>query len=434
MVAKIYPKLDFLLTKLTDAGDSGLSKTEITKMFAGTSRSEAKAKREGELNEKLDALVRSGEIRGPVSRKGAKVYFASGCGLSIETPELGPGTKLPSKGTRTKKVYAKLDDFLPELIKAGDNGLAKTAIKEKFTGESKKLQTELNEKLNALVRSGEIRGPVKRKGANVYFARGCGLSIKTAKLDDLLPALIDAGDSGLGIGKIKEKFLGKPKAKAKEREGELTAKLSALVRRGVIRGPLKHGGTKYYFASGCGPSIDMASGMIVTLAQRSGVKLLSKAGLEKKVVGMNKRFFADGLKHSVSSQRIVELSCGSSKYYLHRDVASEYFGFATASGETGRLQERPVPASLALEDILPAYRRLKAENGGFSAVNIYDLQQALHVPKEQLHRLLTEEARGHRVSIHHTTSVDLPPEVVDGGIRLPGVAEPFITVVVKGEQ
>src|SRR5271166_4104501 len=148
-----------------------------------------------------------------------------------------------------------------------------------------------------------------------------------SKLDELIPTIIDAGDSGLSIGKITEKFAGK--SKAKERTAELREKLAALVRDGAIWGPLKHGATQYYFATGRGPSIETASEAILGLVSRSGVKLLSKPGLEKKVIGMNRRFFADGLKHAIASQAILELSCGSSKYYLHCEVAADYFGFAT---------------------------------------------------------------------------------------------------------
>jgi hypothetical protein len=155
---------------------------------------------------------------------------------------------------------------------------------------------------------------------------------------------------------------------------------------------------------------------------------------------MNRRFFADGLKHAIASQAILELSCGSSKYYLHREVAADYFGFEATSPEPPPLSPQPrppepIPATpnLTLESLLPAYRRLKAEQGGFSAVKIFDLVQALNGSKEDLHRLLVEEAKAGRVTIHPTTSVDLPKEVIDAGIRLPGFPEPFITVVVKNE-
>jgi hypothetical protein len=67
-------------------------------------------------------------------------------------------------------------------------------------------------------------------------------------------------------------------------------------------------------------------------------------------------------------------------------------------------------------------------------VRIFDLMKALNLPKEVLHPLLIEEARVGRISIHHITSVELPAEVVDAGIRLPGFAEPFVTVTFKHDR
>jgi hypothetical protein len=60
--------------------------------------------------------------------------------------------------------------------------------------------------------------------------------------------------------------------------------------------------------------------------------------------------------------------------------------------------------------------------------------KALGRPKEVLHHLLVEEANAGRVTIHPTTSVELPAEVIDAGIRLPGFTEPFITVVIKDDR
>ena len=255
-----------------------------------------------------------------------------------------------------------------------------------------------------------------------------------SKLDDLLPAIKNAGASGIKKGDIDKKFGGG--AKSKERAAELRQTLAALVRDGSIRGPFKLGRSQYYFAPGHGPSIETASQAIAGLVLRSGVKLLSKPGLGKKVIGLNKPFAADGLKHAVASQAIVELSCGSSKYYLHREVAADYFGFEAADKPievSPPVEPNPPRASLTLDDLLPAYRRLKAEQGVFSAVKIHDLIQVLNGSKEDLHRLLIEETKAGRVTIHPTTSVDLPKEVIDAGIRLPGFSEPFVTVVVKNE-
>lgn len=260
--------------------------------------------------------------------------------------------------------------------------------------------------------------------------------LMVSKLDELVPAIIAAKDAGLTVGAIGAKFIGKSRAGAESRKGALGDKLASLVREGAIWGPLKHGSTQYYFATGCGPSIETASKAVEQLVLKSGVKLLSRPGLEKKVTGMHRRFFADGIKHAVASRAIVELACGSSKYYLHRDVAAEYFGFEATSAAAGALPEPPAgnEPELAFEDLLPVYRRLKAEQGGFSAVKIFDLMKAVGRPKEVLHRLLVEEVKAGRITIHPTTSVELPPEVIDAGIRLPGFAEPFITVVVKNDR
>ena len=155
------------------------------------------------------------------------------------------------------------------------------------------------------------------------------------------------------------------------------------------------------------------------------------------MTGLNRLFFADGIKHAVARRIIVELACGSSKYYLHRDVAAEYFDFKAAASPDERVPLEPltpVEPKLAFDDLLPVYRRLKAEQGGFSAVKIFDLMKALGQPKEVLHRLLLDEAKAGRVTIHPTTSVELPAEVIDAGIRLPGYAEPFVTFVVKNES
>jgi hypothetical protein len=257
------------------------------------------------------------------------------------------------------------------------------------------------------------------------------------KLDNLLPAIIDANGAGLSFAAIRGKFIGKSGAKAKDRETALREKLTSLVQEGAIWGPLKHGVAQYYFAAGRGPSIETASAAVVRLVFQSGAKLLSRPRLQKKVTGMNGRFFADAIKHAVASRAIVELACGTSKYYLHREVAADLFGFDQATtAETKEPVEAKTStkAALSLEDLLPVYRRLKAGQGGFSAVKIFDLMKALSLPKEVLHPLLIEEAKAGRITIHHTTSVELPQEVIEAGIRLPGFAEPFITLVVKNDQ
>ncbi|MBK5961480.1 hypothetical protein CCR97_25215 [Rhodoplanes elegans] len=261
-------------------------------------------------------------------------------------------------------------------------------------------------------------------------------------LDDLSPAIAAAGDAGLTLGALKTKFVGAATRGRPEREAALREELAALTREGAIWGPVRHGGTQYYFGRGRGPSIETASAIVVRLVLQSGTKLVSKPGLEKKVTGMHRRFFADALKHAVASRAIVELSCGTSKYYLHRDTAADRFGFDALDAADNRApQAAPAPdpvaksaPALTFETLLPAYRRIKAEQGGFSAVKIFDLEAALGASRENLHALLLAEAKAGRVSLHPTTSVELPPAVIAAGIRIAGFSEPFVTVVVKDER
>jgi hypothetical protein len=258
-----------------------------------------------------------------------------------------------------------------------------------------------------------------------------------ASLQDLLPAIVNAGDVGITFGMLKTRFAGKSKASAKVREAQLRDALIALRQDEKVRGPVKHGRSQYYFASGRGPSTETAAAVVVREVCTSGTKLLSRAQLEKKVIGMNGQFFADAIKHAVASRAIVELGCGTSRYYLHRDVAMEYFGFEpTNPGEVGFSPSDRATASRSepkLEELLPLYRRVKAEQGGLATVNISDLLRHGQIEKEVLHRLLLKEAKAGRLTIHPSTSVRLPPEVTDAAIRLAGFPEPFVTVVIEDE-
>jgi hypothetical protein len=242
-------------------------------------------------------------------------------------------------------------------------------------------------------------------------------------LEDILPRIMNAGDAGLTLGKIKGEL-------AKQHHGKLTGTLKSLIEAKKIRGPLKHGSSQYYFASGRGPSAEVASKVISEFVSSSGTKLLSQATLTKKITGLNGKFLADGIKLAIADRTIVQLSCGTSKYFLHRDVAEDYFGLSEPPPVD---TPRPPPSELTLQAIRPVYQRLKAEQGGLGTIDIYDLMKALGVPKDSLHEFLKKEAKAGRVTIHPTTTVQLKPEVIDAAISLPGFSEPFVTVALKDE-
>lgn len=246
-----------------------------------------------------------------------------------------------------------------------------------------------------------------------------------SKLEALLEEIARAGDGGLSLARIAARVLGKSAGKDKAREAELRDWLAARVREGVLRGPFATAKSKLYFAGGRGPSIESVSGVVERLVFLSGVKLSSKPTLEKKIGGLERRFFADAVAHAIARKAILEVVCGRSKYFLHRDVAVERLGFA---------DEPTATASLTLADLLPIYRRLKAEQGGFSAVKIFDLIQASGAPQAEVHGVLVEEAKAGRVTIHRTTAEKVANEVREAGIQLPGFSEPFVTFVIEDER
>jgi hypothetical protein len=271
---------------------------------------------------------------------------------------------------------------------------------------------------------------------------------KISKLDDLLPALRDAGDTGLTLGAIRARFAGKTAGRASAPVRQLQEKLTALVEEGAVWGPFRHEGAQHYFALGRGPSVDSTRAEISRIAQDSPTRPLSRAQLADRLSARNRRFLPAAIRQAVANRELLEIPCGRFRCYLHRVVAAAYFGFECTAAAPALLNghanghgnghanghaDGPSNghARLTLEDLLPIYERLRAEQSGFSAVRIFDLMKALNLPKEVLHPLLIEEARTGRISIHHITSVELSAEVLEAGIRLPGFAEPFVTVIVK---
>jgi hypothetical protein len=246
-------------------------------------------------------------------------------------------------------------------------------------------------------------------------------------LDDILPGIVNAGDAGLTRGQIEKKL-------TKKHHGKLSETLKSLVNAKEISGPVKFGPSQYYFASGRGPSAETTSRIVSKLVHDSKTKLLSLAALQRKVTGLNGRFLPDGVKLAVMSRKIIELTCGTSKYYLHRDVAHEYFSLSRGPTDPQKSPPKPLPASeLTIQAVRPIFERLKAEQGGLATIDIYDLMKALEVPKDTLHQFLIKEAKAGHLTIHPTTSVKIKPEVIDAGIRLPEFSEPFVTVALKDE-
>jgi hypothetical protein len=332
----------------------------------------------------------------------------------------------------------KLDDLLPAIKSASHTGLSFETLRKRFAGRSKGSVGELREMLDALVKKGVVRGPVTDGGAEYYFAAGRGVAAQKAgkEADGLLAEIRKAEDAGLSYVELRRRFVGRSKAS----EAELREELGTLRRKGTIRA-LNDGRTDHYFAADRGPSGRRVCAAVVRLVHASGIRLSTAQTLQEGLSPIERPFLAEALSHALQDQEIVELTYGTTKCYLHRDVAARLLSFDGKPGGKTATESKPpagsppqTAATVTMEGILPVYRRLREEQGGFSGVRIFDLMKAMGLPKEMVHPVLIQEAKAGRITIHRSASVELPKEVTDAGVRLPGFADPFVTFAVKKEK
>ena len=244
-------------------------------------------------------------------------------------------------------------------------------------------------------------------------------------LDEILGGIQSAGNKGITFADMEKKLRKKFKA-------QLPTTLEKLLHSGLIWGPLKKGQSKYYFQTGYGPSVETTVQTIFQLAKDAGVKLLSKAAFEDKITGFQGKFLADALRVSVSERILLKIICGKkSTYFLHREVAEEYFHLNGKKLGDEQPSDAKSDHALNMETVRPVYEKLKREQGGFGTIKIYDLLKALNVSKAVLHDFLLREAKAERLTIHPTTTVNYPSEIIEAGIRVEGHPDPLVTVVFK---
>jgi hypothetical protein len=290
---------------------------------------------------------------------------------------------------------------------------------------------QLENRLDALVRTRAIQyllkplKPVKGKQKEpeaIYFAAGYGPSVE--KVSAVIETFAAEPDTAFFLrAELAKKFTGNDLLlldKALSDACQSNRICSVTDKKGVVR----------YCAPHRRPSLDTASAAIARATLGAGTNLLAKADLLKALPEFYAPFLDAAIEREVARKVIVQLTCGKAKagakpnyYYLHRDIATSHFG---------RQGNAPARSELTLDEILPAYRRLKKEQYGAPAVRIFDLLRALPVRKEDLHVLLKKENARGRVVLHHSTAVKLDAEVIDASVRMDGYPEPFVTVSVKG--
>jgi hypothetical protein len=210
-----------------------------------------------------------------------------------------------------------------------------------------------------------------------------------------------------------------------------SAQLKKLKAEGSIRGPLRIGPSKRYFVTGQAPSREQVEARIEQRLREAGLSLTSFSKLQAAAKFAPKAFLKDALSALKADGKIVELrGPRKSKLYLHRAPLLEQL-------RPERGLSKPVPpskkdvASISLEQVRPVYEKLRAQQGGISAVTIFDVLKGVGGRKEELHRLLLDEAKRGRVTLHPASTVNFPREVTEAGIQLEGQPYPLVTVVLR---
>jgi hypothetical protein len=212
---------------------------------------------------------------------------------------------------------------------------------------------------------------------------------------------------------------------------EIPSLLQPLKLDGSLYGPLSIGRSKRYFAAEHAPTREKVADQIEEWLRDAGLNLTSFSKLEGLFKGAAKIFFLDALSALKADGKIVELrDPRKSKLYLHREPLLEQLRAHAEIRNRGPASQKSASA-ISLEQVRPVYQALKAQQGGISAVTIFDVLKRLGASKEELHRLLLDEAKRGRVTLHPSSTTNFGREVVDAAIKLEGQPYPFVTVVLK---
>jgi hypothetical protein len=244
----------------------------------------------------------------------------------------------------------------------------------------------------------------------------------------LVEVLAKAGARGLTQAEIAKKMqFGS--------ESQIALAIKNLKTSGAIRGPFQIGRSKYYFDAINAPTREHVEKRIEELLRGAGVKVTSRSSLQEKMKGTPLKLFKDALSSLKAEGKIVELRGASkSTMYVHREPILEQLRLPDAieADKRHRTSAPPPPkTSISLDEVRPVYEALKTQQGGISAVKIYDIMKGVGVSKEDLHRFLLTEAQRGRVTLHPASTVNFPREVIEAGISLDGQPYPFVTVVLK---
>jgi hypothetical protein len=247
--------------------------------------------------------------------------------------------------------------------------------------------------------------------------------------EDIVRALTRAGAKGLTTAAL-AKAISAPAANK-----QLSSAVTKLKSRGALRGPFRMGRFSLFFEAKSAPTREHLQSRIEDLLRRAGTRVTTRSALDKGMKGVVQSLYKDAIGALKAEGKIVELrNARRSPLYVHREAIIDQLQ-VERSGDGDRRSppstQPPEAASLSLDDVRPLYLTLKAEQGGISAVKIYDILKKLSVSKDELHALLLREAQRGHVSLHAASTVNFPREVMEAGIRIEGEQQPYVTFILR---
>ena len=245
--------------------------------------------------------------------------------------------------------------------------------------------------------------------------------------EDIVRALTRAGAKGLTTAAL-AKAISAPAANK-----QLSSAVTKLKSRGAVRGPFRMGRFSLFFEAKSAPTREHLESRIEDLLRRAGTRVTTRSDLDKGMKCVVQSLYKDAISALKAEGKIVELrNARRSPLYVHRDAIIDQLRVErSGDGDRPPPTQPPEAASISLDDVRPHYLTLKAEQGGISAVKIYDILKKLSVSKEELHALLLREAQRGRVSLHAASTVNFPREVMEAGIRIEGEQQPYVTFILR---
>lgn len=247
-------------------------------------------------------------------------------------------------------------------------------------------------------------------------------------MDEILLGLIEsAGEKGITVTGLYR--LLKQQGNV-ESEDNLKAHLHELkVLRKIEQ--VKFGSAYLYFTPLNAPSPSKTNRLIEERLQKMGPRLVAKATFEKEFTGPAKIYYADAFQELKAQRRVAQFKAAY-VYLLHISAIPHLFSSISSADLENTDSQKSESSGLSWSNILSVYQEVVSSRGGLGAVPIGTLMRRLGAGKETFHRILLEEAKRGRATLHTANTTNLSEEEREGMLWVPESQDPFVTTTLRG--